>query len=71
MEQVTNEKPLHPQAQRLMLLSGAHAISLPLKFHESDIGKEELALEKILLLDSWQSNVIHDDGSRWDLRSAS
>lgn len=70
-ERVSNEKPLHPQDQRLMLLSGVHAISLPLKFHGSDLGKEALVLEKILLLDSWQSSVIPDDGSRWVLSSAS
>lgn len=70
-ERVSNEKPLHPQDQRLMLLSGVHAISLPLKFHGSDFGKEELVLEKMLLLDSWQSSVFHDDGSRWVLSSAS
>lgn len=70
-ERVSNEKPLHPQDQRLMLLSGVHAISLPLKFHGSDLGKEELVLEKILLLDSWQLSVIPDDGSRWVLSSAS
>lgn len=70
MKRVTNEKPLHPQSQRLKLLSGIHTISLPLKFHRPDTGKEELALEATLLLDSWQSSVIHDGRSRWDLRSA-
>lgn len=50
MERVPNEKPLHPQDHKLMLFSGVHIVSLPLKFHGSDIEKEELALGKVLLL---------------------
>lgn len=70
IESVTNEKPLRPQNQKSMLLPGVHTISLPHTFHGSDIGKEEPALEKILLLDSWSSSVIHDDGSGRVLRLA-